>query len=143
MKTLKDYLEETIRRYGAVGTSPGMGYTLEDAAVKYGVYSTGGSVGSQKFKDDPVKTFDTKEEAIADARRRRSGLSKGERGYYRMSYVVRPIKGVAETAPEQPQQDADHNDPLLAKQAELAAVGPMEESIDELALILKRAKLTD
>jgi hypothetical protein len=29
MKTLKDYLEETIRRYGAVGSSPGMGYTLE------------------------------------------------------------------------------------------------------------------
>ena len=29
MKTLKDYLEETIRRYGAVGSSRGMGYTLE------------------------------------------------------------------------------------------------------------------
>jgi len=30
MKTLKDYLAETIRRYGAVGTSPGMGYTVEE-----------------------------------------------------------------------------------------------------------------
>jgi len=30
MKTLKDYLEETIRRYGAVGSSRGMGYTLEN-----------------------------------------------------------------------------------------------------------------
>ena len=29
MKTLKDYLEETIRRYGAVGSNRGMGYTLE------------------------------------------------------------------------------------------------------------------
>jgi uncharacterized protein YeaC (DUF1315 family) len=69
----------------------------EDAAsVKYGVFSKGGSIGSQKFKDEPLKTFDSKEEAIADARRRRSSLSKGERGYYRMGYVVKAIKGVAE-----------------------------------------------
>ena len=61
--------------------------------VKYGVFAKGGSIGSQKFKDDPVKTFDTKEEATADARRRRSGLSKGERGYYGMGYVVKPIRG--------------------------------------------------
>jgi hypothetical protein len=65
----------------------------ETADVKYGVFAKGGSVGSQRFRDDPLKTFDTKEEAIADARRRRSGLSKGERGYYRMGYVVKPIKG--------------------------------------------------
>jgi hypothetical protein len=68
----------------------------DTAAVKYGVFSKGGSIGSQRFKDDPLKTFDSKEEAIADAKRRRSGLSKGERGYYRMGYVVKPIKGVAE-----------------------------------------------
>ena len=65
----------------------------ETAAVKYGVFAKGGSVGSQRFRDDPLKTFDTREEAVADARRRRSGLSKGERGYYRMGYVVKPIKG--------------------------------------------------
>jgi len=29
MKTLKDYLEETIRRYGATGSNRGMGFTLE------------------------------------------------------------------------------------------------------------------
>ena len=33
MKTLKDYLAETIRRYGAVGSSPGMGYTLESSGT--------------------------------------------------------------------------------------------------------------
>ena len=70
------------------------------ADVKYGVFAKGGSVGSQRFRDDPLKTFDTKEEAIADARRRRSGLSKGERGYYRMGYVVKPIKGSAEQVDE-------------------------------------------
>jgi hypothetical protein len=142
MKTLKDYLEETIRRYGATGSNSGMGYTLEDAAVKYGVYSTGGSIGSQKFKDEPVKTFDTKEEAIADARRRRSGLSQGERGYYRMSYVVRPIKDVAEAAPGDPETDAANNDPLLAKAVDLAPVKALEESA-ELKLILQRAKLVE
>ena len=63
------------------------------AGVKYGVFAKGGSVGSQRFRDDPLKTFDSREEAVADARRRRSGLSKGERGYYRMGYVVKPIKG--------------------------------------------------
>jgi uncharacterized protein YeaC (DUF1315 family) len=71
------------------------GHVQEDA-VKYGVFSKGGSIGSQKFKDEPLKTFDSKEEAIADARRRRSSLSKGERGYYRMGYVVKAIKGVTE-----------------------------------------------
>jgi len=65
----------------------------ETADVKYGVFAKGGSVGSQRFRDDPLKTFDTKEEATADARRRRSGLSKGERGYYGMGYVVKPIRG--------------------------------------------------
>jgi hypothetical protein len=69
------------------------GITETADGVKYGVFATGGSVGSQRFRDDPLKTFDTKEEATADARRRRSALSPGERGYYRMGYVVKPIKG--------------------------------------------------
>ena len=69
------------------------GITETADGVKYGVFAKGGSVGSQRFRDDPLKTFDSREEAVADARRRRSGLSKGERGYYRMGYVVKPIKG--------------------------------------------------
>ena len=81
-------------KYGKAG----MAETAD--GVKYGVFAKGGSVGSQRFRDDPLKTFDTKEEAIADARRRRSGLSKGERGYYRMGYVVKPIKGSAEQVDE-------------------------------------------
>jgi hypothetical protein len=35
--------------------------------------------------------------------------------------------GLAETAPYQPETDADHNDPLAAKAADDAAVGAMEE----------------
>jgi hypothetical protein len=79
------------------GQDTGQPPAMEDAApVKYGVFAKGGSIGSQRFKDEPLKTFDSKEEAIADAKRRRSGLSKGERGYYRMSYVVKPIKGATQ-----------------------------------------------
>jgi hypothetical protein len=78
---------------GPSGWTGPVGETSAADGVKYGVFAKGGSVGSQRFRDDPVKTFDTKEEAVADARRRRSGLSKGERGYYRMGYVVKPIKG--------------------------------------------------
>jgi hypothetical protein len=73
-----------------------VGETSAADGVKYGVFAKGGSVGSQRFRDDPLKTFDTKEEATADARRRRSGLSKGERGYYGMGYVVKPIQGDVE-----------------------------------------------
>jgi len=35
--------------------------------------------------------------------------------------------GLVETAPYQPETDADHNDPLAAKAADDAAVGPLEE----------------
>ena len=136
MKTLKDYLAETIRRYGAVGSSPGMGYTVEDAAVKYGVFAKGGSVGSQRFRDDPLKTFDSKEEAIADARRRRSGLSKGERGYYRMSYIVKPIKGVTEGSIEE-------RSVSQAQQRTMGAAASALEENAELRLILQRAKLIE
>lgn len=77
MKTLKDYIEETIRRYGAVGSNRAVGYTLEE-----------------------------------------------------------------ELEDELEEEDANDNDPLLAKAVDDAAVGPMEESA-ELALILDRAKLRD
>ena len=93
--------------------------------VKYGVFAKGGSVGSQRFRDDPLKTFDTKEEATADARRRRSGLSKGERGYYRMGYVVKPIKGEVEEGLKQKVAGA-----VLAGAAALGAGGAGAQSTD-------------
>ena len=58
--------------------------------TKYGVFLQGGSVG--EANDEPVKEFTDKEEAKAFARRRRSTLSKGERQYYKMTYVVRPLQ---------------------------------------------------
>jgi hypothetical protein len=41
--------------------------------------------------------------------------------------LIRSRAGLTETAPYQPETDADHNDPLAAKAADDAAVGPMEE----------------
>ena len=72
---------ETIRRYGAVGSSPGMGFTTAESDVN--------DAGS-----------DNRELQLI---RRRAGLD--------------------ETAPDQPETNAAHNDPLAAKAADLAPVG--------------------
>jgi hypothetical protein len=58
--------------------------------VKYGVFATGGSVGTNN--DKPWKTFDDKEEAKQYAKRARRNLTRGEKGYYGMGFRVRPIK---------------------------------------------------
>ena len=71
----------------------------EDVTIQYGVYEIGGSIGSPKDGYDPrvggrlVKTFDDKEEAKAYAAKRRKQLTPGEKSYYKMGYVVRPVKG--------------------------------------------------
>jgi hypothetical protein len=80
------YEMETIRRYGAVGSSPGMGYTVEEKEINEVDHSS-----NQELR------------------------------------LIRSRAGLEETAPYQPETDADHNDPLAAKAAADAAVGPMEE----------------
>jgi hypothetical protein len=80
---------ETIRRYGAVGSSSGMGYTMGEA------------------EDEINETdYDDSDQELR---------------------LIRNRAGLEETAPYQPETDADHNDPLAAKAADDAAVGPMEE----------------
>jgi hypothetical protein len=74
---------ETIRRYGAVGSSPGMGFTTAESDVK--------DAGS----DDSDREL----------------------------RLIRSRAGLDETAPDQPETDAAHNDPLAAKAADLAPVG--------------------
>jgi len=58
---------------------------------RYAVYAKGGTIGD-KGHDKPIKTFDSREDAMAYAKRRRAGLSKGEKGYYKMGYSVKPLK---------------------------------------------------
>jgi hypothetical protein len=82
---------ETIRRYGSVGSSPGMGFTTAESDVN--------DAGS----DD------------SDSELR----------------LIRSRAGLAETAPYQPETDADHNDPLAAKAANLAPVGAIGSELDE------------
>jgi hypothetical protein len=82
---------ETIRRYGAVGSSPGMGFTTAESDVN--------DAGS----DDSDREL----------------------------RLIRSRAGLAETAPDQPETDADHNDPLAAKAANLAPVGAIGSELDE------------
>jgi hypothetical protein len=122
---------ETIRRYGAVGSSPGMGYTMGEAEDEAGT--------------DPTNTKHEHDQGYSDASR---GINKNPYGSntpagnayqagqaaYKQHFgesqelnLIRSRAGLAETAPYQPETDADHNDPLAAKAADDAAVGPMEE----------------
>jgi hypothetical protein len=119
---------ETIRRYGAVGSSPGMGYTMGEA-----------------FEIDREELKPAHDKGYGDAAR---GITKspynpgspadkayhqGQAAYKRHFSesqelnLIRSRAGLAETAPYQPETDPNHNDPLAAKAADDAAVGPMEE----------------
>jgi hypothetical protein len=82
---------ETIRRYGAVGSSPGMGFTTAESDVN----DAGSDDSDQELR------------------------------------LIRSRAGLAETAPYQPETDADHNDPLAAKAADLAPVGAVGSELDE------------
>ena len=53
------------------------------------VISIGGSIGS---KNRVVREFENHEEAKTFAKQMRSGLSRGEREYYKMSYIVKKVK---------------------------------------------------
>jgi hypothetical protein len=119
---------ETIRRYGAVGSSPGMGYTMGEA-----------------FEIEREELKPAHDKGYSDAAR---GITKspynpgspadkvyhqGQAAYKRHFNesqelaLIRSRAGLVEAAPYQPETDADHNDPLAAKAADDAAVGPMEE----------------
>jgi hypothetical protein len=125
------YTTETIRRYGAVGSSPGQGYTMGEAEDEAGT--------------DPANTKKEHDQGYSDASR---GINKNPYGpntsagnayqagqaAYKQHFgesqelnLIRSRAGLAETAPYQPETDADHNDPLAAKAADDAAVGAMEE----------------
>ena len=57
----------------------------------FGVYRKGGSIG-EKPSNEPHKTFDTKDEARNHARGMNRQLSPGEKKYYRIKYLVRPLQ---------------------------------------------------
>lgn len=87
-------LAERIGRYGAVGSSRAMGYTVAEQESD-GV-------------DDP------------------SELAVDETDISRMLELA-GCKNMQETAPQQPEGNAAHNDPLAAKAADLAPVGTEQD----------------
>ena len=152
MKTLNDYIAETIRRYGAVGSNRAVGYTLEEDAE-------GLSVG-----DDVVVTGDVQfngATGVVDSFGKDNRFvvvnlyNHGKHSFHSSDVSANEYADSDDeearmydrgefTIDDELDEDADSNDPLLAKSVDDAAVGPMEESADEeLALILSRAKLRD
>lgn len=140
MKTFKDYLEETIRRYGAVGSSPGMGYTMGENA---GVFNIGDRV---TYKGQPAEVIDidgTAATVYVPNWKSVPGMVDGNTEVDPASRFLTPIeKDVDEAAPGDTVDNAANNDPLLAKSVDLAPVSALEESA-ELKLILQRAKLVE
>jgi hypothetical protein len=64
----------------------------EDVAESYGVFMQGGSIGDQKGKGKPAKTFDNEADAKSHAARLNKNLSPGEKKHYKIKYTVKPIK---------------------------------------------------
>lgn len=63
----------------------------EGSETKYGVFRKGGSIGNNSMNDKPMKVYDNAEDAKAYASRLRKQLTPGEKGYYKMGFVVKKI----------------------------------------------------
>jgi hypothetical protein len=100
---LNGYQLETIQRYGAVGNSPGMGFSQNEAA-DYG----------------PGDHLDR--------------IENGQVGHEGT---------LAEELPDEPETNANHNDPLLAKAVDDAAVPAMESDLVSRILELAQIKEAD
>ena len=104
----------------------------DEKKEKWGVFSKGGSIGGVK-DDKPLKTFDDKADATADAKRRRKGLSKGEKSYYGMGYSVKKINEDI-TMTQTTNMDNPENDTTT-----VTAVG--QDAGEELAAMMANAGL--
>jgi hypothetical protein len=114
-------LDERIQRYGAVGSSPGQGYTVAESDR---THSDG--------KDDEHEEEDEDGMTMAD-RARRDGRGGDDQDTVSESFMSRMLElaGVRmqEDEPIAAPQNANANDPLLGKAVDDAAVQPMEESV--------------
>jgi hypothetical protein len=117
---------ETIRRYGAVGSSHGMGYTLGEEGVAEevdtGEYDARKSQPSSK--EDQDKVFAKHKERMKNLDK--EGVAEDELSRILKLAEVSP-EDPAPVPPSQPNPDANRNDPLAANAADDAAVGPLEE----------------
>ena len=131
------FTTETIRRYGAVGSSPGMGYTMGEAEAGTDPTSTkkehdaGYSDAAKGINKNPYDPNTPAGKAYIDGQ----AAYKRHFGESQELALIRSRAGLAEASPQnpapvppsQPNTDANRNDPLAAKAEDDAAVGPLEE----------------
>jgi hypothetical protein len=114
------YTTETIRRYGAVGSSSGQGYTLESAesADLKAAHDQGYADAARGVKKNPYNPGSPANNAYYEGQQayRRHFAESQELD------LIRGRAGLEEAAP-----NANQNDPLAAKAFDDAAVSPMEE----------------
>jgi hypothetical protein len=137
---------EDIKRYGAVGSSPGMGYAMNEqdtveGAVKdldielqdymsmtpqqflaaYGVKKADWAMDHHDLLQKNKLQVDWTGKTGFDY------VQETNEYFNRIMELAGSVKRIEETAPIQPDTDANRNDPLLAKSLDDAAVGAMEE----------------
>jgi hypothetical protein len=132
--------DERIARYGAVGSSTGKGYTLgeEQDTVDESRMSEL-DIEYQDWKKLMPAAFQSRYKMTKDAwysqykslLPNETSVNENDEFFGRMLELAGCGRRMEEEAPYQPNQDADHNDPLLAKQVDDMAVGPMEGIDDE------------
>lgn len=127
MKTLKDYLQETIRRYGAVGASPGMGYSMKEGTIPF-------TIQYKTAEGDQVETMQVNS---SDPQTAQQQFSQEYPEYIVVGCQGTGAgQGVAEAAPN------DHNTRDPFRPMKPGDGDTLEESA-ELKLILQRAKLIE
>ena len=88
----------------------------------YGVYRKGGSIGDKRDNYHPVygqlvSKHDTAQSAHDKAKSLRSGLSSGEKKYYKMTYHSKPIKehtNISEAADHEHPYNRPHDEPSVS-----------------------------
>jgi len=127
MKTLNDYIAETIRRYGAVGSSPGMGHSLLEGDLPFTI----------QYK---TAEGDQTEEMQVTAPDPETAQKQFSQEY--PEYIVVSCQGTGAGQGMAEAEENDHNtrDPFRPMHA---GDGDTLEESAELKLILQRAKLIE
>ena len=126
MKTLNDYIAETIRRYGAVGSSPGMGHSLLEGDLPF-------TIQYKTAEGDQVESMQVNAPDQMTAQKQFSQEYP--------EYIIVSCQGTdADQGIAEAENDYNTRDPFRPMHA---GDGDTLEESAELKLILQRAKLIE